>query len=274
MVRFTNSLVGILNFFVFLFSVPILITGIWLSLNGSTQCERFLDKPMIALGVFLMIVAISGVVGSCCRVTWLLWFYLFVMFFLIIILLCFTVFAFLVTNKGSGETIPGKAYKEYRLDVYSDWLEKRVNNAKHWNNIKSCISESKYCVHLELFSDHEPVSAFYKKDLSALESGCCKPSNDCNFTYISPTVWNKTSGAHKNSDCQLWDNDSSKLCYNCQACKAGFLDNLKSSWQKTAISNIIFLFILIIVYAMACCAFRNNKREESYARSNGSPYNP
>lgn len=169
MVRFSNSLVGILNFFVFLFSIPILITGIWLSLNGSTQCERFLDKPMIALGVFLMVIAIAGVVGSCSRVTWLLWFYLFVMFFLIIILCCFTIFAFVVTSKGSGETIPGKAYKEYRLEAYSDWLQKRVNNGKHWNNIRSCLYESKYCTHLDLFSGNESVSAFYKQDLTALE---------------------------------------------------------------------------------------------------------
>ncbi|CAH8274815.1 unnamed protein product [Arabidopsis lyrata] len=268
MVRFSNSLIGILNFFVFLLSVPILSTGIWLSLNASTQCERFLDKPIIALGAFLMIVAIAGVVGSCCRVTWLLWFYLFVMFSLIVIVLCFTIFAFVVTSKGSGETIPGKAYKEYRLETYSDWLQKRVNNAKHWNNIRSCLYESKFCSNLELYAAREPVSAFYKEDLTPLESGCCKPSNDCNFIYINATSWNKTSGTQKNSDCQLWDNEKDKLCYNCQACKAGFLDNLKSSWKRVAIVNIIFLVLLIIVYAMGCCAFRNNK-EDSYARSNG-----
>ncbi|KAG7617899.1 Tetraspanin-9 [Arabidopsis thaliana] len=268
MVRFSNSLVGILNFFVFLLSVPILSTGIWLSLKATTQCERFLDKPMIALGVFLMIIAIAGVVGSCCRVTWLLWFYLFVMFFLILIVLCFTIFAFVVTSKGSGETIQGKAYKEYRLEAYSDWLQRRVNNAKHWNNIRSCLYESKFCYNLELVTANHTVSDFYKEDLTAFESGCCKPSNDCDFTYITSTTWNKTSGTHKNSDCQLWDNEKHKLCYNCKACKAGFLDNLKAAWKRVAIVNIIFLVLLVVVYAMGCCAFRNNK-EDRYGRSNG-----
>ncbi|KAF2584083.1 hypothetical protein F2Q70_00034222 [Brassica cretica] len=264
MVRCSNSLVGILNFFVFLLSIPILSSGIWLSLHGNTQCERFLDKPMIALGAFLMVVAIAGVVGSCCRVTWLLWFYLCVMFLLIVIVFCFTIFAFLVTNKGSGETIPGKAYKEYRLGDYSEWLQKRVNDNHHWKNIRSCLYDDKFCNRLEIFSDiYRNASAFSKKDLNSLESGCCKPSNDCNFTYISPTTWNKTSGTYKNPDCNTWDNDNNKLCYDCQACKAGFIDNLKTSWKVVAIVNIIFIVVLMIVYAMACCAVRNNKKDKN-----------
>ena len=94
--------------------------------------------------------------------------------------------------------------------------------------------------------------------LLCLQSGCCKPSNDCNFTYVSPTTWNKTSGPYKNPDCNTWDNDKEKLCYDCQACKAGFIDNLKTSWKVVAIVNIIFIVALMIVYAMACCAARNN----------------
>ncbi|CAH2077464.1 unnamed protein product [Thlaspi arvense] len=269
MARCSNNLVGILNLLVLLLSIPILGSGIWLSVKGSTQCERFFDKPMIALGVFLMIVAIAGVVGSWCRVTWLLWFYLFVMFVLILLILCFTIFAFAVTSKGSGVSIPGKAYKEYRLEDYSAWLQKRVSNAKHWKNIRSCLYESKICKPLEILSGHEPASDFYNLYLGSLESGCCKPSNDCNFTYINPTTWNKTEGTQTNPDCQTWDNKKDKLCYNCKACKAGFIDNLKASWKVVAIVDIVFLVILIIVYAMGCCAVRNNKREDSYARSNG-----
>ncbi|CAA7048748.1 unnamed protein product [Microthlaspi erraticum] len=268
--RCSNSLVGILNVFVFLFSIPILAGGIWLRLHGSTQCESFFDKPIIALGVFLMIVAIAGVVGSCCRVKWLLWFYLFVMFFLIVIVLCFTIFAFVVSSKGSGgETIPGKAYKEYRLEAYSNWMQRRVSNAKNWNSIRSCLYEEKSCTRLEAFFSNETVSAFYQHHLSPIESGCCKPSNDCNFIYVSPTTWNKTTETQKNPDCKLWDSDNQKLCYDCQACKAGLLNNLVSSGKIVAILNIIFLVILIIVYTMGVCAFRNNKREESYERSNG-----
>lgn len=269
MVRCSNSLVGILNFLVFLLSIPILAGGIWLSQKGSTECERFLDKPVIALGVFLMIVSIAGLVGACCRVTWLLWVYLFVMFLLILLVFCFTVFAFVVTNKGAGEALSDRGYKEYRLGDYSNWLQKRVNSGKNWNRIRSCLVDSKVCSEFQTKFLSDTVNDFHKEHLTSLQSGCCKPSNDCGFTYVSPTNWTKTTGSHTNPDCAVWDNKPDKLCFDCQACKAGLLDNIKSAWKKVAVVNIVFLVFLVIVYSIGCCAFRNNRRDDTYSRSYG-----
>ncbi|CAN8275334.1 unnamed protein product [Cochlearia groenlandica] len=197
--RFSNTILGSLNFF--LLSIPILSSGIWLGFNALTQCEVFFYKPMIALGAFLMIIAIIGLIGSCCKVTWILWFYVVVMFLLIICVLCFTFFAFVVTRVGSGEAIPGKAYKEYRLEDYFGWMQDRVNYVKHWDNIRSCLRKNGHiCNSLELFSANETFYAFYKHDLTALESGCCKPSNDCNFIYINATTWTKDY----NRECRFW----------------------------------------------------------------------
>lgn len=97
-----------------------------------------------------------------------------------------------------------------------------------------------------------------------LQSGCCKPSEQCQFTYVSATNWTKTAGTKPNPDCQSWDNAPNKLCFDCQSCKAGLLDNVKSAWKKVAVVNIIFLVFLIIVYSVGCCALRNNKRDGSY----------
>ncbi|XP_073296578.1 tetraspanin-8-like [Primulina huaijiensis] len=264
MVRCSNNLVGILNIVTLFLSIPIIAGGIWLSKQGNTECARFLDKPVIAIGVFILLVSIAGIVGSCCRVSWLMWVYLLVMFLLIVLLFCFTIFAFVVTNKGAGEVISGKGYKEYRLGDYSNWLQKRVN--RNWGKISSCLADSKICQSL-IEDVSTPVDDFYRKHLSALQSGCCKPSNDCNFQYVSPTNWigNSTSSAI-NTDCATWNNDSSKLCYGCESCKAGLLDNIKTEWKKVAVINIIFLVFLIIVYSVGCCAFRNNMEDNSWKR--------
>lgn len=262
MVKFSNSLIGILNLVTLVLSIPILVAGVWLSKQANTECERWLERPVIALGVFLLLVSLAGLIGACCRVTWLLWVYLLVMFLLIVLLFAFTIFAFVVTNKGAGEAISGKGYKEYRLGDYSNWLQKRVNSDKTWNRIRSCLQSGKLCSEYETQYLHDTVDKFHTEKLLPIESGCCKPSNDCGFTYHSPTNWTKTGNAtHTNPDCDAWNNDPNLLCYNCQSCKAGLLQNLKSDWKRVAIVNIIFLVFLIIVYSVGCCAFRNNRRD-------------
>ncbi|KAM7472863.1 hypothetical protein LguiA_011046 [Lonicera macranthoides] len=267
MVRCSNNLVGILNFITFLLSIPIIVAGVWLSRQANTECERFLEKPVIALGVFLAVVSLAGLIGACWRVTWLLWVYLFVMFILIVVLFCFTIFAFVVTNPGAGETVSGKGYKEYRLGDYSNWLQKRVNSNRNWNKIRSCLQDSKVCQSLIDGGANTPVEQFYQEHLSALQSGCCKPLDECNFQYVSPTNWIKLANSTStNPDCNAWDNNNNNLCFNCQSCKAGLLDNIKSDWKKVAIVNVIFLVFLIVVYSIGCCAFRNNREENSWKR--------
>ncbi|QCD80460.1 tetraspanin-8-like [Vigna unguiculata] len=262
MVRFSNNIIGLLNFLTFLLSIPIVVGGVWLSKHGSTECDRWLDKPVIAIGVFLLIVSLAGLIGACCRVTWLLWLYLLVMFLLIVILFAFTIFAFVVTNKGAGEVVSNRGYKEYRLGDYSNWLQKRVNNAKTWNRIKSCLQSGKVCTEFHEKFLNDTVNDLYKENLSALQSGCCKPSDECNFIYENPTTWTKTANASLNNpDCNAWDNDPNTLCFNCQSCKAGLLHNVKTAWKKVAVINIIVLIFLIIVYTIGCCAFRNNRQD-------------
>lgn len=167
MVRISNNLVGLLNFLTFLLSIPILGGGIWLSNRASTDCEKFLDRPIIALGVFLLLVSLAGMIGAWCRVSWLLWIYLLVMFVLIVLVFCFTIFAFVVTNKGVGEVVSGRGYKEYRLGDYSNWLQKRVSSDKNWRKIRSCLQDSKVCKSLE--DKNLPQSDFFNSHLSPIQ---------------------------------------------------------------------------------------------------------
>ncbi|KAL5097470.1 hypothetical protein RYX36_001797 [Vicia faba] len=117
--------------------------GVWLHKKSTTECERFLEKPIIALGVFLLVVSLMGLIGACCRVSWLLWFYLLVMFLLIVLLFAFTIFAFVVTNKGAGEAVSNRGYKEYKLGDYSNWLQNKVTNGGNWKRIRSCLVSGK-----------------------------------------------------------------------------------------------------------------------------------
>ncbi|KAJ3679207.1 hypothetical protein LUZ60_017218 [Juncus effusus] len=264
MVKFSNTLLGLLNLLTMLLSIPILAGGIWLSHRASTtDCERFLEKPVIALGVFLLVVSIAGLIGACCRQSCLLWIYLLVMFVLIVLLFCFTIFAFVVTNKGVGRVVSDRGYKEYRLGDYSNWLQKRVSSNSNWNKIKSCLQDGKVCQSLQ--QNTQTYNQFINSNLSPIQAGCCAPPSECNFLYINETVWSKPPTLNStNSDCATWSNDQNALCYDCSSCKAGVLANIKSDWKKVAVVNIVFLIFLIVVYSVGCCAFRNNRRDNSW----------
>ncbi|XP_008789800.2 tetraspanin-7 [Phoenix dactylifera] len=269
MVRVSNNLIGILNILTLLLSIPILGAGIWLSHRAHTDCEKFLERPVIVLGVFLLLVSLAGLFGACGRVSCLLWLYLLVMFLLIVLLFCFTVFAFVVTNRGAGEIVSGRGYKEYRLGDYSHWLQKRVENEGNWRKIRSCLQDSNVCKSLQ--EKNQTLDEFINNNLSPTQSECCKPPTECNFTYRNGTVWDKPADftSSNNSDCNTWQNYPSVLCYNCQSCKAGVLANIKNDWKKVAIANIVFLIFLIVVYSVGCCAFRNNRHDNAYPRWKG-----
>lgn len=267
MPRISNSIVGILNFLVFLLSIPVLASGIWLVTRHGTACEKFLQGPVIVLGLFIMLVSLAGFIGACFRVAWLLWIYLFVTFLLIILLFCFTVFAFVVTNKGAGEIASGKGYKEYRLGDYSHWLQKRVQNNQNWNKIQSCIRDAKVCKSLAN-GNNDATSQFYRRNLSPIQSGCCKPPSSCGYTYSNAMFWEGSVNATSDPDCVTWSNELDALCYLCDSCKGGVLASLKHDWRKVAAVNIVVIVVLIALYSLGCCAFRNN-RSSGYGRHKG-----
>lgn len=105
------------------------------------------------------------------------------------------------------------------------------------------------------------------------QSGCCKPPSDCNFTFRNATFWippakNETAFATNNGDCVAWSNVQTELCFNCNACKAGVLANIREKWRHLLVFNICLLILLITVYSCGCCARRNNRT----ARKNDSAW--
>ena len=137
--------------------------GAWLSHRASsTNSERFLERPVIALGVLLLVLSLTGLAGALCLASCLLW-----LFLLILLLFAFTVFAFVVTNRGAGWVVSGRGYKEYRLGDYSTWMQRRVEDSQNWAKIRSCLQDGEVCQ--KLAARKETVAQFVNSNLSPIQ---------------------------------------------------------------------------------------------------------
>ncbi|OMP00678.1 Tetraspanin/Peripherin [Corchorus olitorius] len=228
------------------------------------ECGSILHTPMIVIGVLILIFSLAGLIGSVCDCPALLFIYQFFVLVMILAAVGFTIFALAVTNKGAGKFLSGKGYKEYRLGDYSHWLQKKVNNAEDWNKIKSCLIASPICTDFQRQYSNHTLENFNKQPLNSIQSGCCKPPNDCGFIYRSPTNWTAEEMVvnNKNPDCKVWDNSQQVLCFNCESCKAGILQRMKNSWKEVILFNGILIGCLIIVYAIGCRAFINIMKQD------------
>ncbi|KAK7380742.1 hypothetical protein VNO78_33259 [Psophocarpus tetragonolobus] len=248
MQRFSNTVIGFLNFFTLLASIPIIGAGLWMA-RSTTTCENFFQTPLLVIGFVVLVISLAGFIGACFHVAWALWVYLVIMVFLIAALFGFTIFGFVVTEQGGGVEVPGRAYKEYRLDRYSPWLRTRVKDPQYWSTIRSCILGSKTCDKLAFWTPFD----YIQRDMSPIQSGCCKPPTTCNYSE-------ETILATQDPDCYRWNNAITRSCYDCDSCKAGVLENIRRDWHNISVLNIVVLVFLIGIYSIACCAFRNARR--------------
>ncbi|KAF4389120.1 hypothetical protein CsatB_009691 [Cannabis sativa] len=252
MYRLSNTVIGFLNLFTLLASIPIIGGGLWMA-RSSTTCESFLQTPLLVIGFVVLIVSLAGFIGACFHVAWALWVYLVVMLFLIATLMGLTVFGFVVTGPGGGVEVPGRVYKEYHLEKYSPWLTNRIKNPNYWSTIRGCIFSSKTCAKLSIWT---PLD-YMEKDMSPIQSGCCKPPTACNYNV------NVIGSSAQDPDCYRWNNAQNLLCYECDSCKAGVLEDIRIDWHKLSVLNIVMLVFLIAIYSIGCCAFQNTKRAET-----------
>lgn len=178
MLRGGTSVLGIINFITFLISIPILGGGIWLaSRANSTDCIRFLQWPIIIVGLVLMVISLMGFAGACYRQTWLLRLYLFAMFFVVLALLFFIVFAFAVTDRGDGQVVMNRRFPEYQLSDYGGWLRDRVADPQYWATISACLRDGHACAGMKRLARDpntgmlvpETPAMFYGRNLSPIQ---------------------------------------------------------------------------------------------------------
>ena len=132
---FTNSLT-------FLTSLPILFLALIINSDGHSKCSSYIQGPITVIGILLLVVSLMGMIGSCCRVTFMLWLYEWVLFLCIIFLLCFTMLASMGVHKSSYK---GEPAETIHLRQFSDWLQLNVVDKEDWNAIRSCLSETLFC---------------------------------------------------------------------------------------------------------------------------------
>lgn len=89
-----------------------------------------------------------------------------------------------------------------------------------------------------------------------MQSGCCKPPTACNYNV-------ETVMMSQDPDCYRWNNAPAMLCYECDSCKAGVLEDIRRNWHKLSVLIVTMLILLIGVYSIGCCAFRNARRAET-----------
>ncbi|KAL6842231.1 hypothetical protein ACP4OV_027879 [Aristida adscensionis] len=265
--RCSNAIFAAFNALTLLLGAAVLAAGVFYAgAPHRGDCERLLRAPALLLGAAIVAASAAGLAGACCRrASLLLRLYLLLAGLLILAALCLAAFAFAVTSAGAGRAVSGRGFEEHRLGDYSGWLRRRVEDGRTWDRIRSCLAGAAVCRSLH---SNRTFDEFVSANLSPVQSGCCKPPTDCNFTYLNETNWIKPPGPSNSSnpDCDSWSNDQSELCYGCQSCKAGVLRNLKNSWKKIAIINAAFIALLLVVYSLGCCALRNNRRHNKYTR--------
>uniref|UniRef100_A0A2P2J6R2 Senescence-associated family protein n=1 Tax=Rhizophora mucronata TaxID=61149 RepID=A0A2P2J6R2_RHIMU len=259
-----NNITAVLNFIAFLCSIPIIAAGIWLASKPDNECIHLFRWPVVILGFLILIVSLAGFVGAYWYKETLLAFYLCCMAILIGVLLILLVFAFVVTRNDGGYDVPGRSYKEYRLEGFSSWLRDHVVNSKNWQKISACLAESDVCAKMN--QNYITADQFFMSEISPLQAGCCKPPAACGYSYVNPTQWINPTNPTADPDCYLWNNDQNRLCYNCDSCKAGLLGNLRKEWRKANIFLIVAVVVLIWVYIIACSAFRNAQTEDLFSR--------
>lgn len=265
----TNGFLKWVNIVTMVLSIPIIAVGIWLVYEKGGECETFLQKPVLVIGIFIFVVSFIGFVGAVCTSGFILWMYLFVMGLLIVLLLAFTLFAFIVAGSGNGTDVANQKFKEYNLKDYSSWLRSELNNTHNWNKIESCFSAAKYCRHLG--SDYSTVADYLNAKLSPTESGCCRPPAECGFRQLNATYFTVTAApASANPDCLRFNNNQTMMCFSCDSCKGGFAQYIKDEWNTVAIVLIIVLVFLIICYIAACFAKNNADRDLTFERMDKS----
>ncbi|PWA99045.1 tetraspanin10 [Artemisia annua] len=232
------------NFLTMLVALVVMGYGVWMSTHHDS-CRKSLTLPIIGLGSLIFVISVLGFVGALKQNCLLLWTYLLMLCLVLVGILVFTVLVFIVTNNGSGHSVAGLRYKEYQLQDYGSWFIKKLNNTHNWKHIRSCFVKAETC---------QSLPKRYKFRL------CIR----CGYPAVNASHYDLSfHPISSNKDCKRYKNSKAIKCYNCDSCKAGVAQYIKTEWRVIAIFNVILFVVLSTIYFVGCCARRHAARMHS-----------
>ncbi|KAH7277920.1 hypothetical protein KP509_38G015600 [Ceratopteris richardii] len=237
-----NPWLVLLNVVVAAAGVVLIGAGVWIAQNHTVSCIHFLQGFCVGAGLFMVVVAAAGLVGSFRRIPWLLYINFGVLLAILVAVLATTAFVLAVTSHGI------KAYvSESQRDAASRWLLDQVNG-----RIERCTQGGDICRLVAYYGN-----SYYRPSLSSLQVACCQPPAECNNL-------NMTSVTALVDDCDAWRQLGPQgFCSDCRSCRAAVAEKVRRVWHEVAIVKVIILIVLIPTYFFTFFSF---KRQEEEAR--------
>ncbi|CAH9098871.1 unnamed protein product [Cuscuta epithymum] len=246
-----------------LLSVPIFGMSIHMLINSCAKMKP-LPELFALYGLAMFAIGFFSCCGVLCKDSGCAVSATVIMPFALLFMIGFIVFLCLASRySGSPEREPDRpGYVHYRFDHFSSWLRNKVSGWYNWDRVITCAAPSGSCA--DLNHAYSLPQQLFAAHLTHLQSGCCVPPAKCGFTFVTPTYWvaattNNQAAATPDGDCEKWNNDQSKLCFNCDSCKAGVLADMR---KKLIIANITM--IVTFVVSVLVCAFMCFKCESIF----------
>lgn len=250
-----------INFLTMLVAVAVVGFGVWMSTHHD-GCRKSLTLPVLGLGALIFVISIVGFLGALKNNSILLWMYLIMLCLVLVAIVVFTVLAFIITNNGSGHSAAGLRYKEYQLQDYSKWFLKELNNTRNWKHLQTCLVKADDCSNLS--KKYKSLKQYKSAKLTPIEAGCCRPPSECGYPAVNASYYDLSfHPVSSNKDCKLYKNLKAVKCYNCDSCKAGVAQYMKTEWRVVAIFNVVLFVVLSLIYFVGCCARQNAARSGS-----------
>ncbi|CAH8355066.1 unnamed protein product [Eruca vesicaria subsp. sativa] len=245
--RLSDTAVITTNAILALISLATLCYSVYLFLKGPSQCQRFIQDPLIVTASLLFFISSLGLVAALYDSYVIITIYLFLLFLSFILILVLSIFVFLVTNPSAGKAFSGKGDLQ-------NWIRDHFLQGKNWEGI-ICMADSKTC----RFGPRDVH--FDDKHLSSVKFGCCRPPVECGFESKNATWWivPATSTAEITGDCKTWSNTQSQLCYACESCKIGVFKGIRKRWRILLVFNLLVTLLVVLLYSCGCCVRHNNR---------------